>query len=118
MTADARSGGAAEVLLLVAGTRATAAGDGPETSCGSRGLRLRVGGLGRGIRPCGQQVRRGKRSRASRKMAWSGQVLGRCSMTRVFSATTRVASLTSRRRKVSNWATRQVERFGIKLRKD
>ena len=37
-------------------------------------------------------------------------------MTLVFSATTRVASLTRRRRKVSNWATRQVDRLGMRLR--
>ena len=45
-------------------------------------------------------------------MALSGQALGRCSMTRVFSATTRAASFTRRSRRVSNCATRQVERFG------
>jgi hypothetical protein len=51
-------------------------------------------------------------------MALSGHALGRCSMTRVFSATTWVASFTTRSRRVSNCATRQVERFGIRLRSD
>ena len=48
-------------------------------------------------------------------MALSGQALGRCSMTQVFRATTRAASFTRRSRTVSNCATRQVERFGIRL---
>ena len=48
-------------------------------------------------------------------MSVLGQALGRCSMTRVFSATTRVASFTSRSRSVSNWTIRHVERFGIKF---
>lgn len=44
-------------------------------------------------------------------MALSGQALGRCSMTRVLSATTRVASFSNRSRSVSNCATRKIERF-------
>ena len=45
-------------------------------------------------------------------MAWSGQALGRCSMIRAFRARTRAASFTRRRRRVSNCAARQAERFG------
>ena len=79
---------------------------------------MRAGGLDWGIRPVAQQVRRGSRWSARRRMAWFGQALGRCSVTLLFRATTRVAILTRRRRKVSNCATRQVERFGMRLRKD
>jgi hypothetical protein len=39
-------------------------------------------------------------------------------MTRVFSATTRVANFTNCNRRVSNCATRQMERFGIRRRSD
>lgn len=51
-------------------------------------------------------------------MALSGQALVRCSMTRVFSATTRVASFTRRSDRMSNCVTRQVGSFDIRLRSD
>lgn len=51
-------------------------------------------------------------------MALSVQALGRCRMTRGFIETRRVASFTKRSRSVSNYATRQVERFGVKLGSD
>src|SRR4051812_20966014 len=41
-------------------------------------------------------TRRGRRSRASRRMAWSGQALGRWTSTLVFQATTRAAIFSRR----------------------
>ena len=48
------------------------------------------------------------RPRTNRRMLWSGQDVGMCTRICVFISTTRAAILMRRRRKVSNWATRQM----------
>jgi len=67
--------------------------------------------------PAVQLIRRGMRPRTKARMDWHGAWLGRCSLTWVFISTTRTASLTRRRRRVSNWAVRQDERRGISVRR-
>ncbi len=57
------------------------------------------------------------RSRAKRKISWAGQEVGRCTRIIVFISTTRAAILMRRRRRVSNWAPRHIERYGITSRR-
>ena len=67
-------------------------------------------------RPVAQVTRRGMRSRAKRRISCAGHEVGKCTRIIVFISTTRAAILMRRRRKVSNWATRHIERFGIDTR--
>src|SRR6188768_2392540 len=80
------------------------------------GLGVAVEWLGRGMRPGVQLTSRGIRPRARRSTDWYGQALGRCSMTRVFRVATWAAIFSRRKRSVSNWAVRQKDRLGIRLR--
>ena len=50
-------------------------------------------------------------------MSWHGVAVGKWTLIMVFISITRAAILISRRRRVSNWATRQTERFGIRPRR-
>ena len=54
---------------------------------------------------------------AKRRISWAGQEVGRCTRIIVFISTTRAAILMRRRRKVSNWAARHMERLGIETRR-
>ena len=83
----------------------------------SRGLRVDGKGLISGRFPVVQVTRRGMRSRATRKICWLGQAVGHWMRIRVFNSVTRAAILMRRRRKVSNWTVRQIERFGMAVRK-
>ena len=67
-------------------------------------------------RPVVQVTRRGMRCRAKRRISCAGHEVGKCTRIMVFISTTRAAILMRRRRKVSNWATRHLERFGIDMR--
>src|SRR5208337_1434825 len=67
--------------------------------------------------PACQVTRRGMRPRAKRRISCAGQEVGKCTRIIVFISTTRAAILMRRRRSVSNWATRQIERFGIDTRR-
>ena len=73
------------------------------------------GGDGRGGFQTGAM--RGGRSSSRRMRGAEGQALGRCRVMRVFISTTRAALFTSLRRRVSNWARRQGERFGRAARR-
>ena len=57
------------------------------------------------------------RPRAKRRISCTGQEVGKCTRIIVFISTTRAAILMRRRRNVSNWATRHIERFGIDTRR-
>ena len=56
------------------------------------------------------------RSRAKHKISCAGHQVGKCTRIIVLISTTRAAILMRRRRKVSSWATRHIERFGIDTR--
>ena len=56
------------------------------------------------------------RPRAKRRISCAGHEVGKCTRIMVFISTTRAAILMRRRRNVSNWATRHIERFGIDTR--
>ena len=79
------------------------------------GLRVERGIVnGRGAsRPVVQVTKRGMRCKARRRVSCAGHEVGKCTWIIVFISTTRAAILMRRRRKVSNWATRHIERFGI-----
>ena len=70
----------------------------------------------RASRPVAQVTRRGMRSRVRRRISWAGHEVGKCTRIIVFISTTRAAILMRRRRNVSNWAMRHIERFGIETR--
>jgi len=55
--------------------------------------------------------------KARRRISCAGHEVGKCTRIIVFISTTRAAILMRRRRKVSNWATRHIERFGIETRR-
>src|SRR3954468_13677439 len=81
------------------------------------GLWMDGTGSGQGrVRPVGHVTNRGIRPRTTRRMEWSGQAVGRRRRILVFTSTTRGAILIRRRRKVSNWPTRHIERLGISER--
>ena len=67
-------------------------------------------------RPVGHVTRRGMRAWTKRMTSCAGQDVGRCTRIIVFISTTRAAILIRRRRSVSNWATRHIERFGVEMR--
>src|SRR5271165_5601422 len=58
------------------------------------------------------------RPRAKRRISCTGQEVGKCTRIIVFISTTRAAILMRRRRNVSNWATRHIERFGIDFQRN
>ena len=68
-------------------------------------------------RPVSQVTRRGMRSKAKRSISCAGDDEGKWTRIIVCISTTRAAILTRRRRKVSNWATRHIERFGAETRR-
>ena len=80
---------------------------------------LQVEGRGLIWRACrnAQVTSLGMRARAIRKTCWLGQAVGHWMRIRVFSSVTRAAILIRRKRKVSNWTVRQIERFGMAVRK-
>lgn len=80
---------------------------------------LQVGGTGSIWRACGdsQVTRRGMRARAIRNAWLFGQAFGHWTRIKVFNSVTRAAILMRRRRKVSNWTVRHVERLGMAVRK-
>jgi hypothetical protein len=89
------------------------AGAGSEGVCGlTGGVRF----LGRHV-PASQVTRRGICERAKRRISCAGHEVGRRTRIIVFISTTQAAILTKRRRRVSNCATRHIDRLGIDSRR-
>src|ERR1019366_3603316 len=69
------------------------------------------------LRPGAQVTRRGMRPSTRRRISWAGHDVGKGTRIIVFISTMRAATLISRRRNVSNCATRHIERLGIDARR-
>src|SRR3954464_12705700 len=73
------------------------------------------GFLGAGTPPGGQVTNRARRAETTVRMSSTGNTGARAIRMRSAVSVTSVTSLTSLLRRVSNWATRQGERLGIRL---